>query len=456
MEIEALCDRTRAGSQDLWSGSLLRLPDGGLRLELQAQGSGLRHVEWPGFSALVVGQPRPERAPSAGEADPDPVHALLDAFERGGVSALRRVEGDWALVHWDGDAGQLHLAVDRLARHPLFLGERGDGWCFGGDPDALAAALGERPDPLRLESFRQSGALPGGATLYPGIRELPPGEHLRIRAGGATPDDLHAALHGSWRLEKRERRPLVLVAGEFAERLKSALRVLSEQGDLVLLAENPLEGALAAAALAQLPGPRSRLLQVPGWSEGAPEYWADVSAHFGLDLVEASPAQAGLGSAPSCRAWLERTPGLRCLAAALADLRGAAGRPLYLVSARGFDLALPAVPLPLLEPRAWMALRAPQAPPVAAIGGRLADATSRRWRPALQAALQGLPWRPAWPMLDETVSHFLANLPAQMRHGYPWSLDFRRRILRDLLPPVLRRPSAGLADPAAHPATART
>ena len=296
-----------------------------------------------------------------------------------------------------------------------------------------------------------------GRPSYPpeAIDWLLPGHHLRLRSDGSR----HEGVHGGWRLEKRERRPVVLVAGEFIERLKSVLRVLSEQGELCLLAEQPIEGALVAAALAQLPGPRAGLLFLPELAGGGRPFWRDVSTRFSLRFEEPGhDALTGMGQqAPpevpaqlpeGDRVLLARHPGLRQLAAAADRLplrRGAGERPTVLVSARGLDLALPPRALPGLSLEAWRGWHSEPPPAVAAIGAALADAFTRRWLPELEAALRGSGLALAWPMLDETVAHFLANLPAGMRYGRPWSIDFRRRILRDLLPPALREAASAVA-----------
>lgn len=445
METGDLRECTQAADRPAWHGVLELAPGQPPRFVLAAAGPGLRHLCWPGHQALVAGQPRPEQAPPTQEADPDPAFELLQTFERSGLSALRRVEGPWALLRWDQEAGALLLAVDRLAREPVFQARTAQGWVFGSDADRLAALHGWSADAARLERCASGYALPQGQTAYCEINCLAPGCHVQLRSDGSE----HPGVHGNWRLEKRERRAPVLVAGEFIERLKSVLRVQGEQAQLLLLAERPVETALVAAALSALPGPLASLLYVPGVAAAPHEVWSLLAQHFGLAMVAAQPdADSDGGSAAAARvgaqdaALLAGTPGLPVLTSLLAGLarRVTAGeRPLLLLSTRGFDTALPVRPLPALSAAAWRVARAEPPPPVAQIGAQLADCFSRHWQPPLLAVAHASGVSTGWPMLDETVAHFLANLPLSMRLGRPWTRDLRRRLLADLLPVAVRR-----------------
>jgi hypothetical protein len=383
----------------------------------------------------VIGAPRPEHAPSAGEGEPDPALTLLDAVAASGLSGLRRVEGPWGLLFWDPGTGELLLAVDRLGRNDICFIQHEGSWHLSGDADALAGTLGLTADPELSASASRLACVPAGATLYAGIRRLRPGQHLRLRLDGSE----HVGGHGSWRVERRDRRPAVLVVGEFEERLKSVLRVLAEDADLILLAEAPAAGALLASALAQLPGPQPRVLCIPGLARGGPLFWQSVSDHFRMQSIEVGEACADV--AGTAGVLLSAQPALQLLAGTcrrLGNERLPGARPTLLLSAAGFDGALPNGPHPVLRRAAWAWWREDEPPSPAPIGADLAESLTTRWKPRLDAATQGSGVCAAWPMLDETVCHFLANLPDSLRHGRPWSADLRRRVLRDLLPRPLR------------------
>lgn len=443
MEIEEIRDCTQPWAAPAWS---LRFgsAEGTPAWQLAAGGPGVRHLEWPQGAALVAGQPRPEQAPGPyqRDAEPDPGLALVQAVAQGGSAALRRVEGPWALVYWDSESGQLLAAVDRLARIPLHLSWHRQAWHLAEDADRLAATLGLEPAAERLAQIAAGTPLALGETAYPGIACLLPGSHLRLGVDGSQ----HAGVHGSWRQERRDRRPAVLVAGEFCERLKSALRLLTEQGPLLLLAEGAVEGALVAASLAQLPGPQPELWYLPSLSPAPQSFWEAVAQQFGLrfqalpaDTAGEAPAPAA--AQPSRDAHFRARPGLAALARAAHRLdaqRPAGARPALLLSAAGFDLMLPQRPWPLFSRTAWKGLGTAAPAPVSAHGAALAKALGRDWQPGLAAALSGSGMGLAWPMLDETVAHFLANLPGPLRHGRPWSADLRRRVLGELLPARLR------------------
>ena len=435
MEIQDIRDCTQPAPSASWSATL-DLAAG--EFSLEAAGPGLRHLSWPGYTALVSGMPRPEAAPRPYELDADPYIAVLEMFENSGVSGLRRIEGPWSLVHWDETCGELLLAVDRLARQPVYHASVDGWWQFAGSADELALRLGLPAAPDRIHRIASGAGLAAGETVYPEIQALAPGSHLRLRRDG----DMHTGVHAGWRLEKRERRPAVLVAGEFVERVKSVLRVLAETHDLILLAGARESSGVLASALGALPGASPGLLWIPGLASGQRAEWQVLAHRFRMNYLEfGAGTLAGrtpgviLNPASTREAWLAGNPGLARLAAACVLLdrqRRPGDRPLLLLSSAGLDETLPALPWPLFNPRAWSLLQGDPAPPIARTGARLARQLSSRWKPALDAAVCGTTLQVAWPLLDETVAHFLANLPEPLRIGRPWEPDFRRRVLREL------------------------
>jgi asparagine synthase (glutamine-hydrolysing) len=106
---------------------------------------------------------------------------ILHAWEEWGVGALTRFSGMFAIALWDRNRGTLLLARDHLGKKPLYYGYRPDGaLVFASELAALAAVpdLSRRIDAAAVEDFFALGYIPDPASIFEGIRKLPPAHYL--------------------------------------------------------------------------------------------------------------------------------------------------------------------------------------------------------------------------------------------------------------------------------------
>jgi asparagine synthase (glutamine-hydrolysing) len=111
--------------------------------------------------------------------------AVLRAYLEWGTDCAERLNGMFAFAVWDADEQCLTLARDRLGIKPLYYAPTGHGVIFGSEPKALFAHPDVRPiltaDGLRrlFTTIKQPGE-----TAYDGIREVCPGETVRVGPAG--------------------------------------------------------------------------------------------------------------------------------------------------------------------------------------------------------------------------------------------------------------------------------
>lgn len=107
------------------------------------------------------------------------------AIERFGLDrALERFVGMFALALWDRERRELHLVRDRLGVKPLYYGLAGGAFVFGSELRALAAhpRFVREVDRGALALHLRHGYVPGPHAIVRGVRKLPPGSVLTLRA----------------------------------------------------------------------------------------------------------------------------------------------------------------------------------------------------------------------------------------------------------------------------------
>jgi asparagine synthase (glutamine-hydrolysing) len=113
---------------------------------------------------------------------------LLAAIRQWGVAAtLSRMIGMFAFALWDSEARTLTLCRDRFGEKPLFYG-----WCnqdllFASELKALAVHPDWAPslDRAALTAFMRYSYVPAPATIWRGIRKLPPASFVTFAADAA-------------------------------------------------------------------------------------------------------------------------------------------------------------------------------------------------------------------------------------------------------------------------------
>jgi len=110
---------------------------------------------------------------------------LLHLYRREGVDMLRRLRGMFAFAIWDAEKQELFLARDPYGIKPLYYSDDGRTFRFASQVKALLAggALSDQLDPAGVVGFFLWGSVPEPHTLYEGVRILPAGTYMSVRAG---------------------------------------------------------------------------------------------------------------------------------------------------------------------------------------------------------------------------------------------------------------------------------
>ena len=105
-----------------------------------------------------------------------------------GPSALRRLEGAFAVALWSPASRTLALAVDQLGIKRLYYAERADLVAFATHSAALRAlpGFGAAADPTAIYHYLNFGFVPAPHSAFSGVRRLPPGNALVVADGKAT------------------------------------------------------------------------------------------------------------------------------------------------------------------------------------------------------------------------------------------------------------------------------
>ncbi|MCG8469393.1 MAG: asparagine synthase (glutamine-hydrolyzing) [Gemmatimonadetes bacterium] len=115
---------------------------------------------------------------------------LVHSYEEYGLDLTRRLRGMFAFALWDSARERLVVVRDRLGIKPLYYWEsREAGLAFASELRSLRALDGfpTEIEPAAMADYLSLGYVPDPATIYRGVRKLPPGHHLVwTRERGAT------------------------------------------------------------------------------------------------------------------------------------------------------------------------------------------------------------------------------------------------------------------------------
>lgn len=102
---------------------------------------------------------------------------LIEAYRAWGEECLGRLRGMFAFALFDHDRQRVLLARDAFGKKPLFLAQSPGALAFASEIGALLAfpATDRSLDWGALDAFLIDRYVPGPATLFQGIRKLPPG-----------------------------------------------------------------------------------------------------------------------------------------------------------------------------------------------------------------------------------------------------------------------------------------
>jgi asparagine synthase (glutamine-hydrolysing) len=107
---------------------------------------------------------------------------MLHLYEERGEEFLQDLNGMLALALWDERRGRLLLATDRFGKKPLYYFADGRRLLFGSELKALLAdpSVPRELDPEALSAYLALGYIPSPATIFRGIRKLPPASWMVV------------------------------------------------------------------------------------------------------------------------------------------------------------------------------------------------------------------------------------------------------------------------------------
>jgi asparagine synthase (glutamine-hydrolysing) len=142
---------------------------------------------------------------------------IVHAYEEWGEGAFAMLRGMFAIALWDSRSRTLLLVRDRVGIKPLHYVVAGDRLYFGSEIKSILAR-DESPPVLNLEALDHYLSFlytPRDATIFAGIRKLPPGHLLRWQDGAFQ-------VRQFWQLPADEQAPAS--DAEAIERLRAVLR----------------------------------------------------------------------------------------------------------------------------------------------------------------------------------------------------------------------------------------
>ncbi len=109
---------------------------------------------------------------------------LLAGYHYWGENMLSKLKGMFAFAICNPKEGSAFLARDRFGIKPLYFRQCDDLFEFASETRPLVAKRASEPTRESIAAYLQWGCCPHGGLLFPDIRELPVGSHLRITREG--------------------------------------------------------------------------------------------------------------------------------------------------------------------------------------------------------------------------------------------------------------------------------
>src|SRR3954451_15113093 len=113
---------------------------------------------------------------------------IVHAYEQWGIDCIKRFRGMFAIALWDENTSDLWLVRDRIGIKPLYYSIHHGRIVFGSEIKALLEDPQQERAVDEVAFFHYLSFLttPGPETLFKGIKKLPGGSWLRVRADGTT------------------------------------------------------------------------------------------------------------------------------------------------------------------------------------------------------------------------------------------------------------------------------
>jgi len=234
---------------------------------------------------------------------------ILHAYEQYGPECVSRLRGMFAFALWDSPSRTLFCARDRLGIKPFYYYWDGRLFAFASEIKALLEhpAISASFDESLLPEYLAFGYTSGDATLFRGIRRLPPGHWLAL-----TPQGLRIERY--WdvpRPESFEKRPEQSWIEECRQRLELTVRMrLMSDVPLGMFLSGGVDSSVIAALMSRMvPGPIQTF--AVGYRESAYselDYAAEVARHIGSQHREIRVGREEFFAALPRLIWHEDEP----------------------------------------------------------------------------------------------------------------------------------------------------
>lgn len=122
---------------------------------------------------------------------------LLAAYDKYGAAGVRELRGQFAYAIHDSGSDETHLFRDRLGILPLYYYATEKVFAFASEIKALFPVMESvRVDAAGLHDFLAHRSIPAPYTFIEGVRKVPQGHHLTVRADGTVRVEAYWALPG--------------------------------------------------------------------------------------------------------------------------------------------------------------------------------------------------------------------------------------------------------------------
>lgn len=179
---------------------------------------------------------------------------ILRLLEREGLAGLRRLNGMFAIAHYDAQMRRLTLVRDRIGVKPLYYYWDGSQLIFGSEIKAILAALPSRPEiePRAIWDYLTFRYVPAPHTIWRNIFKLEPAHWLHIGL-----DDTEPVIERWW---EYPRPGTANATASEAGQVRAFLDLLTDAVDLRMRADVPvgvlLSGGLDSSVIAALAAPK--------------------------------------------------------------------------------------------------------------------------------------------------------------------------------------------------------
>ena len=212
---------------------------------------------------------------------------IVHAYEEYGCECPKVLRGMFAFAIYDLNKRQMLLVRDRLGIKPLYYYEDNRQLVFASEIKAILQVLHGKPsvDSSLIDFYMTLGYVPGGSTLFRGIRKLLPGHYLLFRDGVSV-------IAQYWDLETgpEQQMPFNEAKDQLEELLFESIRLhLISDVPVGAFLSGGLDSSSVVAFMSRLAGSRVKTFSV-GYSDDLASselpYAKKVADHFGTEHHE--------------------------------------------------------------------------------------------------------------------------------------------------------------------------